>query len=610
MLSSQSIDPNQEGNQKSSLVLRPFIAAWQWLVPPTQAHRDRQSTTARWVALGSLTLVCIGLIIVGFKYSKPIQDNYQNWQAEQLYKEAKALANDGQYPTAFTKLQKAVQIAPDNINVLRMNAEFLTLAKRPEALFFLDQLENRGATKESDNQLRVRALLNLQRPKEASELLEQILNRQAPTDTTMKLAEDVWGKSQKDEMLTKALKTYGAKHPDDRQHNLRLARIEVGSKDNQEMSDGIRLAWKVAEGEDALSLQALELLDGFENLPPEESKTLVDRLRKHPKGSGWHIVTSLRRQVRLEPLRKNEFIQEAVTLARGRKREDLVPLVRWLVEPPQNEYLKVLALMSEDEAKSYRPLLENYLTALTMLGRYQDLERIVADPKVSNILSQSVSAFFRAHLAYVLKKSAEETRSALILAKNAADIEHQSDLLQKIARYAEDRGHNDIAEEAYRAVAINPTSERTGFQGLIRTTELNGNTEGLIAASSEAVRRWPDDSTYLEHLLYVSLLVGRDVELGLTRVQKLLNMQPKDYQRRLLMALAYWRLKDMDSAVQYLVDMNLNRLSPGQKAVLAAITRNCNIENAKDAARLALNDIDPKANMLPEERACFTEASR
>jgi hypothetical protein len=76
------------------------------------------------------------------------------------------------------------------------------------------------------------------------------------------------------------------------------------------------------------------------------------------------------------------------------------------------------------------------------------------------------------------------------------------------------------------------------------------------------------------------------------------------------MALAYWRLKDMDSAVQYLVDMNLNRLSPGQKAVLAAITRNCNIENAKDAARLALNDIDPKANMLPEERACFTEASR
>jgi hypothetical protein len=254
--------------------------------------------------------------------------------------------------------------------------------------------------------------------------------------------------------------------------------------------------------------------------------------------------------------------------------------------------------------------MENYLTVLTMLGRYADLERLVADPKVNSILTKSVSTFFRAHLAYVLQKTPEETRAALIVAKNAADIEHQSGLLEKIAKYAEDRGHNDIAEEAYRAVALNPKSERPGYQGLIRTTELNGNTEGLIAAAGEAVRRWPDDSTYLEHFLYANLLVGREVELALTQVEKLLDTRPKDYQRRLLMALAYWRLQDMDSAVRFLVDMDLERLTPGQKAVLAAITRDCSVDNAKEAARVALSDIDPKAKMLPEERVCFTKASR
>ncbi len=610
MLTSQSIDPNQDGNRKPFVLLRPIIAVWHWLVPPTQAHRDRQSTTARWIAISGLVVTSLGLVISGFFYAKPLQDGYQDWQAERLYEEAKTLANDGQLPTAFAKLQKAVQISPDNINALRMNAEFLTMARRPEAIHFLDQLELRGATKDTDRQMRVRALLNLQRPKEASDLLETILNNQKPNEEIMKLAESVWGKNQKDDMLTKALKTYAEKHPDDRQHSLRLARIQITTKESKEVAEGIRLAWKVAEGDDDLSLQALDLLDGFENLPPNESKTLIQRLRNHPKSTGWHLVAALRRQLRMEPLRKSDLIQEAVESARGRKREDLVPIVRWLVEPPQNEYLKVLALVSEDEAKSYQPLLENYLTVLTMLGRYADLERLVADPKVNSILTKSVSTFFRAHLAYVLQKTPEETRAALIVAKNAADIEHQSGLLEKIAKYAEDRGHNDIAEEAYRAVALNPKSERPGYQGLIRTTELNGNTEGLIAAAGEAVRRWPDDSTYLEHFLYANLLVGREVELALTQVEKLLDTRPKDYQRRLLMALAYWRLHDMDSAVRFLVDMDLERLTAGQKAVLAAITRDCSVDNAKEAARVALSDIDPKAKMLPEERVCFTKASR
>jgi tetratricopeptide (TPR) repeat protein len=234
----------------------------------------------------------------------------------------------------------------------------------------------------------------------------------------------------------------------------------------------------------------------------------------------------------------------------------------------------------------------------------------VKDPKVNSILSHSVSTFFRAHLAYVLNKSAEETRSALIVAKQAADTEHQSGLLEKIAKYSEDRGHNDIAEDAYRSVALNPQTERIGFQGLIRTTEWNGNTEALIAASSEAVRRWPDDGNYLEHYLYASLLAGRKVELGLSQVEELLQRQPNDQVRKLLVALAYWRLQDFEKAVAHLEGMDLRHLTPGQQAVFAAIARDSSVENAKSAAHEVVLNIDPKARMLPEERSCFTRAIR
>jgi tetratricopeptide (TPR) repeat protein len=612
VLFSQKIDPNQADKPRPFVLLRPFINAWQWLVPPTQAHRDRQSTTARVVAISSLVIFCGTVIVLGFLYAKPIQDEYQNWQAERLYVEALEHTNDKNYRAGWDKVQKAVQIAPDNINAIRLSAEYLTALKQPESIYFLDQLERHGATKEGDRVLRVRALMALQRPKEASEVLEEMLNKQMPTDTLMKLAEHVWGKSQKDAMLTKAMTNYAERHPDDREHALRLARVQIASPKLLEVSDGLRLAWKVAEGEDDLSLKALELLDTASDLPPDESMKLIQRLRNHPKGNGWHLVAALRRQVKIDPLRRDALILEAATLAKGRTRDDLVPLFRWLIEPPQNEYLKALSLITEDEAVTYQPLLESYLTALTALGRFSDLERLVNDKRVASILSRTILAFFRAHLAYVTHKKPEETRAALISAKNASDIEHRADLLQRIAGYAEERGHFDIAEEAFRAVALNPEHERIGFDGLIRMTKTNGNTEGLLASSGEAVRRWPDDNRYQEDFLYANLLTGRDVELAMTQVQKLFELQPKDHQRQFFVALAYWRMSDMKTATQYLngMDLSNNHLTAGQQAVFAAIARDSTAENAIDVARQVLRDIDPAARMLPEERLCFTKAAR
>lgn len=612
MLFSQNIDPNQAGKPKPFVLLRPLITAWQWLVPPTQAHRDRQSTTARVVAISSLIILCGTAITLGFLYAKPIQDTYQNWQAEKLYEEALEHTNDKNYRAGWDKVRKAVQIAPDNINVIRLSAEYLTALKQPESLYFLDQLERRGATKDSDRVLRVRALMSLQRPKEASEQLEEMLNNQMPTEAMMRLAEQVWGKSQKDAMLTKAMSNYAERHPEDREHALRLARVRIASQKPLEVSEGLRLAWKVAEGEDDLSLKALELIDTSTDLPPEESMKLIKQLRSHAKGNGWHLVMALRRQVKIDPLRRDTLILEATTLARERKREDLVPLIRWLIEPPQNEYLKALSLVTEEEAVSYQPLLENYLTALTALRRYGDLERLVNDKRVSAILSRTILAFYRAHLAYVTHKSPEETRAALIVAKNASDIEHRSDLLQRIASYAEERGHFDIAEEAFRSVALTPENERVGFDGLIRMTRSNGNTEGLLASAGEAVRRWPDDGRYQEDFLYANLLTGRDVELALTQVQKLYEMQPKDYQRQFFVALAHWRLRNMEAATHYIngMDLSNNNLTPGQQAVYAAIARDSTAENAEDVARQVLHDIDPAARMLPEERLCFAKAAR
>jgi tetratricopeptide (TPR) repeat protein len=608
VLTNQTIDPNQTGQSKPFILFRPFVMVWHWLVPPTQAHKDRQSPAARWAAWIGVTTFCAGSMGLAIYFARPMHDRYQDWQAEKMVKESRQMAEDGQIVSAVLKAQEAVKIAPENINAIRLNTEFLTSMRRPEALYFLDKLDRSGNTELADKQTRVKALMNLNREKEAASLLEEVLAEDPSNPLTMKLAEIVWGSSQKNSVLLKTLKSYAEKQPEDAAHSLRLAKVQAESTDAAERGEGMRRAWEVAGREDALGLQALEFLNSFEYLPPDESKRLIEKLRSHPKATGWHIAAALTRQLRLDPARKTNLVQEAVQMAQGKSREDLVPIIRWLVE--QQQGLQVLALVSEQEAIAYQPLLENYLTALTMLQRFDDLERMVKDPKIDAILNQSVSAFYRAHLAFVMRKPPEEVRSALILAKNAADLERRGELCIKIAEYAEARGHADIAEDAYQSAALNPRTDRLGYQGLIRATEANENTEGLLAAATEAVRRWPDDPVYAERFLYANLLTGRQMELTLNESLKLLDVRPEDPFRRLLTALAYWRLMDFKAATPHLQNMDISRLSAGQKAMFAAIARDSVTDNAAQAARDVINSIEGQSRMLPEERAGLARATR
>ncbi|MEN3940593.1 hypothetical protein WJU23_04805 [Prosthecobacter sp. SYSU 5D2] len=608
MLTNQTIDPNQTGQPKPFILFRPFVMVWHWLVPPTQAHKDRQSPAARWAAWISVTTFCALTMGLAIYYARPAYNVYQDWQADKMVEESRQMAEDGQIVNAVFKAQEAVKIAPENINAIRLNTEFLTAMRRPEAIYFLDKLDQSGKTELKDKQTRVKALMNLNREKEAASLLEEVLAEDPSNTFSMKLAEEVWGSSQKNTILLKTLKSYAEKHPEDAAHSLRLARVQSESADAAERAEGMRRAWEIASSKDALGLQALEFINSFEVLPPDISNRLIEKLRSHPKATGWHIASALTRQLRLDPAQKTSLVQEAVQLAQGKSREDLVPIIRWLVE--QQQGLQVLALVSEQEAIAYQPLLENYLTALTMLQRFEDLERLVKDPKIDAILNQSVSAFYRAHLAFVMRKPAEEVRSALILAKNAADMERRGELCMKIAEYAEARGHADIAEDAYKSAAMNPRTDRLGYQGLIRATEANENTEGMLEAASEAVRRWPDDPVYTERFLYANLLTGRQLELTLHESLKLLEARPEDHFRRLLTALSHWRLMDYNAATPLLQNMDISRLSAGQKAMFAAIARDSVADNAAQAARDVINSIEARARMLPEERASLARASR
>jgi hypothetical protein len=278
--------------------------------------------------------------------------------------------------------------------------------------------------------------------------------------------------------------------------------------------------------------------------------------------------------------------------------------------------LEVVTLLSEDDAKAYQGLLENYLTALTMLKRFDQIERLIEDEQVKKILDRTTHAMFRAHMAFVTNKPPEELRALLITAKTMAESEGRLPVLQKIAEYADVRGHFDIAEDAYRltirvarrnANAMSPRIEREALIGLLSASLKNGNSESYFQAAQDAVLRFPEDSEFLDKSLYISLLVGHEVETSLRKAMKLLQNQPKDNHRKLMVALGYLRIHDQRQALNYLQYMDLNLLTEGQRAVFAAVASTAGF--SEEAAGV-IRAIDPRARMFPEERSLYKRAIR
>lgn len=615
MLTDQNIDPTrQHSPERLHPVLRPFARAWEWLVPSSVAARDRQSPIARFAAIFLIVSFCVSLIIAGILYAKPIQDAWQTSRADSMIKEAEDLMQNGQIANGFWKAQEAFKKAPHSVDAIRYNAKIFETVRPETTLWMINQLKDKGAETLEDKMRRVRALMKLNRSKEATAELETLLRSEAPSEALMQLSEEIWGARQQNPTVLKMMEEFAQKNPDDLDSSLRVAKIQIASNLPSKVSEGIETVWKLAQADDRPGLSALEYLDSLPALPSELATKYIQRLKDHPLGDDRHYFAALKREMQLFPGRRTIIITEALAKYRGKKRDELLPLITWLKE--EQQFLEIVSLLPEEDAKAHQGLLENYLTALTMLKRFDQIERIVEDPEVEKILDPTTHAMFRAHLAFVLGKPPEVFRSRLIAAKEMAERNARFQSLQRLAEYAEARSHFDIAEDAFRLTvraarrSASPQAaliEREALKGLLKACEANGHSEAAFNACQDAIHRFPEDSDFLDKALYIGLLVGFEVETSLKKATKLLQAQPKDQHRRLMLALAHWRLFDSKRALEYLQYMDLNFLTQGQQAVFAAVASAAGFH---DKALSVIKKIDPKAVMYPEERTCYLRVAR
>jgi tetratricopeptide (TPR) repeat protein len=624
MLFNQSIDPN-DPNQRRFVLLRWLANAWHWVLPPTQAHSDRESQTKRTARSVVIFVVGAGSIIGAVMFARPIQQSYKHWKADGYLTEAHKYVEKGDLYHAVDAAQHAFSAAPDYVPSIRLNAELLTEAKHNSAVVYWNLLEKQGAASFDDMRGKIRALHRVGQTRDARALWEQLVQAHPNDKALMVLAEELWGKQQVSGFILQFFKNYTVSHPEDRDNALRLARAQVHSGLPAEMTAGYESLWRLSAGTDEVSLTALRDLAERDKLDIAERNRLADALDAHPKANGWDHTSALTLRLALTPERRDDMIEVA------RKRwfaeahgEALEPFVRWLVL--NHEFNRVIGLIDVADIKKRKDcngLLLNYLTALSMTGRIPQLETIVNDKDIP--LTRAVRTFYQAHLAVIKGLSGDELKSRLRAAVSAAIDEGQHELLLQIGSYCIDKLHRyyDVARAAYEPVAraANPRTSRFGFAGWLKSCRLVGDTKAFSDAAILANRVLPDNNDFLLEKIYSSLLQGSDLELSLEQATRMLEASPNDDVRKLVCALGHWRLGDIESAVAACQGISLKTIDPinlGQTAVFAMIVVDAGPERVTQGNRTdfrtALTSIlvplQSSPGMLPEEEELRNRAAR
>lgn len=623
MLTTQNIDPN-EAPKRRFILWRWAVAAWHWIVPPTQAHSDRESQHTRMLRASVVIGACLSLMVLAIMYARPLHRAYKTKRAEGLVQDAQRLADKGDVVTAVMTAQEAYRIAPDFEPGIRLNAQLLTsigAGYSQKALYYWERLGRDGVASLDDHKGMVRALLRSGREKEARQQLE-LLIKDHPTDRSLlDLAREVWGQQQTTGIVLDALKKHCKEHPEDTAAGLQLAKFQMQSGVAGEVAEGRKALWKLAEGKDEPSIEALRELAGLKELDVEERTHLGQRLDAHPLANGWDRTRALTQRVLLNPQDSNKLIDEVATKFASARGPELEPFIRWLVE--HQEFGRVVNRLDVSTIKKRaedQPLLLNYLNALTMLGRIAELEQLVNDKEV--LLKESVRAFFHVHLGLIKRVDSDTMKRLLTAARVTALNDGQSDLMLQIASYCMDKLHDHyaIAEQCYIDLTTSLVSqryERFAYEQMMICSRHAGHTDTLASFSARASERWPDDMTFLETTLYVNLLRGHEVETTLERAVRLLEANPDDPMRKIVCAFGYYRLGDLDSAVRQLQGTNLKALATGRASTFEgpSVTFAQIISAAgpqkvaggevalfRQQLALVLDPIKDNSPLLPEER--------
>lgn len=534
-----------------------------------------------------------GLALLALFAGPPIYQRLKTWRAHAIVAAAEKDLDGRNWIEAMKKAQAAYQLSPGDYRTLRLVARLESGQNLRDALEFYRQLLATGQATAQDRRDFGEFALAHREMAAASDQLQWLLANDPNTPATLRLAAEFYvikedGLRAKD-YCRKAL----AMEPGNQSLKLMLARLLAASGEVVDEIEGRRIMHELANANDAASLEALRLLARMPDLPRDDAEETMKRLEKHPLGHTEDRLLAESLRLGWHPEIRASIIANVVGTYSKAEPEDLVFVGRWLNR--QSEYARTLDILNEETAFKGQDLLLVRLDALAALGRWQEVSRILDQPRVP--LEPIMLDLFKARSAKELGHSDEAELAWRRVHLGASD---QPNVWLYVAQYAERVGDFSEASKAWRRLVNDRDYSHLAYTALIRLAEQEGNTTALREIMREMQKAFPRDQEPRNDFAYLNLLLNEDVDKAKQASQEMYKEHPNFLAYRTTLALANLRLNDVVAARELYdgLDLDWGTVLPGWQAVRVAVL---GASGRTNLAKVAAQRI-PLSRLKPEER--------
>lgn len=540
---------------------------------------------------GAIALVVLTAV---FFTARPVYREIKRWRAHRYDAEAERLANQNSLQQAIVQAQLAYQLSPQDGRTIRLMARLLTQAGHEQALPFWKQLLSNPESTPADRADMVMVALRTKQFEVAREQLEIALKEKPPSVATLRLTSDFFAvQNESAQSLAYARQAY-LRDSGDATNKMFLARRLIPLGQSNLVTEAKSLLWDVARTTNAIALDALFLLAKQVPASNDEFSECAKLLSAHPNRQLAHEFLALDLTLLLNPKQRREIVTQAVKRFIPLGEEATIELGRWLNR--NKEHAAITEAIPLANAMKNRALFGIYLDSLAAQGKWADVEAAI------NSRNAPLEKYF-AHL-YHLRAVKEQGRVELVpllwaqVHRTAANDPNQ---LIHLVQYAEQIGSYDEAIKASRRLIEIPSHAREGWVGLVRITQVIGNTRDVRAVLAEMVERLPTEVAAKNDLAYLNLLLNENVAASKTTSEQLYAKTPNMLAYRVTLALAHLRLKNPAAAASLFQGVKIDWAhvpQPGWATVYAAILA----ANGESAGARQLARTIPTKQLKPEER--------
>ncbi|MCC7375222.1 MAG: hypothetical protein IT581_11265 [Verrucomicrobiales bacterium] len=514
-------------------------------------------------------------------------------RANGFIREAEDFARKEEWSSVFQRIRAALQLAPANPDILRYAARMHGKVGLEASLRFYEQLLGTQRATTQDREDYAAVALRLGYSDIAWNQLEDLLEAANPSPTAKILGAQYFAiKRQIPRALTLARQSVQA-DPGNVTNALTLANLLSVSATPGDLNEALQMLRPVARTNGPFQLKALSTILFAPNSPRPDREMVEQRLAEMPDRSPEAQLLYADAQLSLDPTQLNRVADEVIEKFGHGSPAEVAGAASWLNR--HQLFGRSLEILLPDLSFKNEPLFRLRYDALIGLGRTRDAyDFVMVDRAPGDALQLE---FLRCNTAVKMKDDAaveSHLRSMIDIARN------QPRLLKNVAEFAVRQKKRAIADEANQILSRNKREAVPAFQALLRSADIQGETWVArdYARKLEAFKK--EDASIKLQIAYYDLLLNENVESAASTSEALHREKPEDFNRRVVLALAYLRKnqpKEAGAIIEGQV-VRWNRLTPGIRAVVVAAV---GASGKTDVAAKLLQRV-PIASLKVEER--------